>query len=44
MLHVTGWNEHGNLGLGHNQNIYTFENLEKIQNVKAKGASMLLFI
>lgn len=23
-VHVSGWNEHGNLGMGHNVNIYTF--------------------
>ena len=21
-IYVTGWNEHGNLGLGHNENVY----------------------
>ncbi|CAK63050.1 unnamed protein product (macronuclear) [Paramecium tetraurelia] len=41
-IYVSGWNEHGNLGLGHNNNVYQFEIIEMIQSIKAKGATILL--
>lgn len=28
-IYVTGWNEHGNLGIGHNKDIYEFTKIEK---------------
>ncbi|CAD8197376.1 unnamed protein product [Paramecium pentaurelia] len=41
-IFVSGWNEHGNLGLGHNNNVYQFERIEMINSIKAKGATILL--
>ncbi|CAD8120451.1 unnamed protein product [Paramecium sonneborni] len=41
-IFVSGWNEHGNLGLGHNNNVYQFERIDKIKQIKTKGATMLL--